>query len=104
MSFRATLRLLCLGGTLQTATAAQNSTIVSGWIDDPDGRGTFTIVSSCVLTLSLCVYTAIHLNVRLISRQNCIHGLIQRYGWFLAFWLQNSWYSLLGGSMFRRLR
>lgn len=48
----------------RTAIAASNNTIVSGWVDDPDGRGTFTIASSCVLTLSLCVYTAIHLNVR----------------------------------------
>lgn len=47
-----------------TAFATTNDTIVSGWVDDPDGRGTFTIASSCVLTLSLCVYTAIHLNVR----------------------------------------
>ena len=42
----------------------KNETIITGWVSDPDGRGTFTIVSSCVLTLSLCVYTAIHLNVR----------------------------------------
>lgn len=48
----------------RTAVATTNHTIVSGWVDDPDGRGTFTIASSCVLTLSLCVYTAIHLNVR----------------------------------------
>ena len=49
---------------LQPALATTNNTIVSGWVEDPDGRGTFTIASSCVLTLSLCVYTAIHLNVR----------------------------------------
>ena len=49
---------------LHTAVATTNNTIISGWVNDPDGRGTFTIVSSCVLTLSLCVYTAIHLNVR----------------------------------------
>ena len=44
--------------------AYQNSTMVSGWVNDPDGRGTFTILSSCIITLSLCVYTSIHLNVR----------------------------------------
>ena len=46
-----------------SAFATANNTIVSGWVDDPDGRGTFSITSSCVLTLSLCVHTAIHLNV-----------------------------------------
>lgn len=45
-------------------SARQNDTEVSGWVSDPDGRGTFTILSSCILTLSLCVYTSIHLNVR----------------------------------------
>ena len=55
--------LLCFD-LFRTAIATTNDTILSGWVDDPDGRGTFTIASSCVLTLSLCVYTAIHLNVR----------------------------------------
>lgn len=49
---------------LPFVSAAQNSTEISGWVGDPDGRGTFTILSSCILTLSLCVYTSIHLNVR----------------------------------------
>lgn len=44
--------------------SARNDTIVSGWVQDPDGRGTFTILSSCIITLSLCVYTSIHLIVR----------------------------------------
>ena len=55
--------LLCFQHFLP-ATASTNDTIISGWVDDPNGRGTFTIASSCVLTLSLCVYTAIHLNIR----------------------------------------
>ena len=57
------ITLIC-SQKFQPAVATTNTTSVSGWVDDPDGRGTFTIVSSCVLTLSLCVYTAIHLNVR----------------------------------------
>ena len=48
-----------------TVESAVVSTVEStvGWVSEPDGRGTFSILSSCVLTLSLCVYTAIHLNV-----------------------------------------
>ncbi|KAI5814468.1 hypothetical protein BZA77DRAFT_356730 [Pyronema omphalodes] len=33
------------------------------WVRDPDGRGTVGLVLSCVLTLGLCVWTAVHLNV-----------------------------------------
>ncbi|EPS41856.1 hypothetical protein H072_4182 [Dactylellina haptotyla CBS 200.50] len=34
-----------------------------GWFGDPNGRGTFSLVSSCVITLTLCVWSALHLNV-----------------------------------------
>ena len=34
-----------------------------GWVSAPSGRGTFELVSSCVFTLVLCVWTALHLNV-----------------------------------------
>lgn len=64
MLFQNTLAAVLCFQLYRTTSATKNDTIVSGWVDDPDGRGTFTIASSCVLTLSLCVYTAIHLNVR----------------------------------------
>ncbi|KAK3688762.1 hypothetical protein B0T22DRAFT_512503 [Podospora appendiculata] len=34
-----------------------------GWVLEPGGRGTFGLLKSCILTLLLCVYTAIHLNI-----------------------------------------
>ena len=40
-----------------------NTNTTEGWVSDPNGRGTFSIISSCILTLSLCVWSAIHLNV-----------------------------------------
>lgn len=33
------------------------------WIPEPNNRGTWGLVQSCLLTLGLCVYSAIHLNV-----------------------------------------
>ncbi|KAK0710086.1 hypothetical protein B0T26DRAFT_861322 [Lasiosphaeria miniovina] len=42
---------------------ATNSTIVTGWVPEPEGRGTFGILRSCIMTLVLCVYTALHLNI-----------------------------------------
>lgn len=44
--------------------AQHNETVVNGWVSEPSNtRGTFSILSSCILTLTLCVYTAIHLNI-----------------------------------------
>jgi hypothetical protein len=40
-----------------------NETTTVGWVPDPMGRGTFGLVSSCLLTLGVCVWSAIHLNV-----------------------------------------
>lgn len=34
-----------------------------GWTDEPPGRGTLSILVSCISTLVLCVYSAIHLNL-----------------------------------------
>lgn len=42
---------------------ALNTDISEGWVSNPDNRGTWNILSNCIFTLSLCVFTAIHLNV-----------------------------------------
>ena len=53
---------------LQTASSrlgcqsAMNTTLIP-WKDDPDFRGTSTILTSCVSTLLICVWSAIHLNI-----------------------------------------
>ena len=36
---------------------------IVGWVADPNGRGTFSLFSSCVATLILCVWSAMHLNI-----------------------------------------
>ncbi|KAM7213642.1 hypothetical protein V8F06_010963 [Rhypophila decipiens] len=36
---------------------------ILGWVQEPDGRGSFGILKSCVITLVLCMYTALHLNI-----------------------------------------
>ena len=33
------------------------------WQPDPDGRGTSGLLQQCLLTLGLCVYSALHLNI-----------------------------------------
>ncbi|KAI9713056.1 MAG: hypothetical protein M1820_001041 [Bogoriella megaspora] len=34
-----------------------------GWVSDPDGRGTSGLIISCLLTLGLCVWNVMHLNI-----------------------------------------
>lgn len=34
------------------------------WVSEPDGQGTWEIIQTCLLTLLLCIYTAIHFNIR----------------------------------------
>lgn len=45
------------------ANRADSADIIVGWAREPGTRGTWGILSSCVLTLFLCVYTAVHPNV-----------------------------------------
>ena len=45
-----------------TPTASQSGPTV-GWVTEPNGRGTFGLVTSCLFTLSICVWSAMHLNV-----------------------------------------
>lgn len=40
-----------------------NGTNVVHWRPNPDTRGTFDILSTCIITLLLCVWTAVHLSV-----------------------------------------
>ncbi|KAK4450426.1 hypothetical protein QBC34DRAFT_437265 [Podospora aff. communis PSN243] len=35
----------------------------AGWKPDPSHRGTYNILSTCFVTLGLCIWTAIHLNI-----------------------------------------
>lgn len=58
---------------IRSANGSQKPTYV-GYVSDPDGRGTSSLVLSCLLTLLLCVWSALHLNVppRNQTRAQCI--------------------------------
>ncbi|KAL8749444.1 MAG: hypothetical protein Q9199_007679 [Rusavskia elegans] len=34
------------------------------WVPEPNGRGTWSLLSTCIITVSLCVWSAVHLNIR----------------------------------------
>ena len=44
-----------------------NTRIAPIWVSDPAGRGILGLFYSCVFTILLCIYTAIHLNVPTIQ-------------------------------------
>lgn len=50
------------------AAAGASGTQMVGYVNDPSGRGTPSLVLSCLLTLVLCVWSALHLNVPPLGR------------------------------------
>ena len=53
-----------LSASTSVAIATSNATASTvGWVSDPTGRGTISLVFSCLLTLGLCVWSAMHLNI-----------------------------------------
>lgn len=59
-----------------------NTEFVTGWVSSPDGRGTIDILTSCLFTISLCTWTALHLN---IPAQNEPHWkyILRKARWML---------------------
>jgi hypothetical protein len=60
-----------------------NSTVLpaTGWHPEPRIRGTFSILSGCLITMSLCIWTSLHLNLPEHKREH-----IQKYrklGWMI---------------------
>lgn len=37
--------------------------ITASWRPEPKYRGTYSILSSCLITMALCVWSAVHLNL-----------------------------------------
>ncbi|THZ14697.1 hypothetical protein D6C91_07176 [Aureobasidium pullulans] len=56
-------------------TANQTAT----WHPEPHGRGTFGLLSSCITTLVLCVYTAVHLNIPEHGKER--QQYFRKFGW-----------------------
>jgi len=42
---------------------ARNETVVDGWVPEPTGRGTWSILWSCLATIFVCTWSALHLSV-----------------------------------------
>ncbi|MCJ1478093.1 hypothetical protein MMC13_006768 [Lambiella insularis] len=55
-----------------------NNTVI--WAAEPVTRGTFTLLSTCIITLSLCVWSSIHLNLP-GNDQNWFGKFFRRLAW-----------------------
>ncbi len=78
-----------------------NGSDIVHWQPNPEGRGTFDILSSCVITLLLCVWTAVHLNIP--PRVSFREQSLRKVGWLVLALLApevvayTAWYSVLEG-------
>jgi hypothetical protein len=62
------------------AEAPTNSS--ARWRDGPDQRGSFEILSSCLITLALCIWTAVHLNIP--QRNGFWRHVFRKLGWLMS--------------------
>ena len=51
------------------------------WKPEPLERGTLSILSTCIITLGLCVWTAVHLNVP--KHRGYWHQVLRKVRWML---------------------
>ena len=58
---------------------ARNQTIINGWVPEPDGRGTWSILWSCLVTTVLCTWSALHLDVP--ERTNSTYLVFRKMYW-----------------------
>lgn len=49
-----------------------NASVVpaANWQGEPNTRGTWSIISTCLITLALCLWTPLHLNIPEHSRRS----------------------------------
>lgn len=56
-----------------------SSNVTVKWEPEPQLRGTFTILSTCIITLALCVWNSVHLNLPAVGKKSKGRG--RRIAW-----------------------
>jgi hypothetical protein len=72
-----------LVSALSSFNSTTRSDIAPTWVSNPDTRSTSDILYSCIITISLCVYTALHLNVPPQGTTK-ISGVIAKAKWVVV--------------------
>lgn len=81
---RSALLPLVLVGIV-TATNAQNTTSSGhhdGWVPQPNGRGTFDILWDSLVTIFLCTWTSLHLNVP-ATHEKYWQRCVRKFRWMM---------------------
>ena len=60
---------------------ARNETVIHGWRPEPEGRGTWSILWSCLATIFICTWSALHLDVP--KRHGRWYLLFRKLRWML---------------------
>jgi hypothetical protein len=71
---------------LSISVVANNTALPVGWQKEPEFRGTFRIIWAPLLTLFLCVWTAVHLNLPRNKEKTRWYLLPKRQYWRRALW------------------
>jgi hypothetical protein len=58
--------------------AITNGQQFTSWQSEPPIRGTFSLLTNCLITLTLCVWTAVHLNIVAEKSPEEQSGFLQR--------------------------
>lgn len=62
---------------------ARDEMLIHGWVPEPQGRGTWSILWSCLATIFICTWSALHLDVP--KRHSVWYLLFRKLGWmFIA--------------------
>ena len=79
------LGLVCLRTASATSTqnATDSSERVHGWVSQPNGRGTFDILWSALVTIFLCTWTSLHLNVP-SPKEKYWQRCVRKFRWMLT--------------------
>lgn len=79
------ISFLCLSTVIGSAYAQYDTPLNTtretvGFVYNPNYRSTCDIIFSCVLTMGLCVWSALHLNIR-SQKEGKLRGWLRNTGW-----------------------
>ena len=61
---------------------ARDEVLIHGWVSEPSGRGTWSILWSCLATIFICTWSALHLNIP--EEHGRWYLIFRKIGWMLV--------------------
>ena len=75
------VRLLAIA-VCALSVQARDEYIIHGWVSEPSGRGTWSILWSCLATIFICTWSALHLHVP--DEHGRWYLIFRKIGWMLV--------------------